>query len=104
MSRQIEADHSKQFLLPEAIDDYIGSDHPARFINAVVSQLDIRAFGLRESDTDTEGRPRLGTIVPNGARLLLSMWSYAYFFRIESSEDLQMVFAISRWPLITILV
>ena len=95
MSRQIEADHSKQFLLPEAIDDYIGSGHPARFIYEVVSQLDFHSFGLGESNTD-EGRPHYGP------RLLLSMWSYAYFFRIESSEDLQMVFVSWRWPHITI--
>jgi transposase len=83
MSRQIEADHSKQFLLPEALDDYIGSDHPARFIYEVVSQMDLRSFGTNYSNTD-EGRPRYG------ARLLLSMWSYAYFFRIESSRKLEM--------------
>src|ERR1017187_10330947 len=83
MSRQIEADHSKQFLLPEAIDDYIGSDHPARFIYEVVSQMDLRSFGTNSSGTD-EGRPRYG------ACLLLSMWSYAYFFRIESSRKLEM--------------
>lgn len=83
MSRAIEADHSTQFLLPEAIDDYIGPDHPARFIYDVVCQLDLRAFGMHASDTE-EGRPRYG------ARLLLSMWSYAYFFRIESSRKLEM--------------
>jgi transposase len=66
MSRAIEADHSKQFLLPEAIDDYVGPDHPARFIYDVVCQLDLRAFGMHASDTE-EGRPRYG------ARLLLSM-------------------------------
>ena len=83
MSRAIEADHSKQFLLPESIDDYIGSDHPARFIYEVVQQLDLRAFGQRPSASE-DGRPHYGP------RLLLSMWSYAYFFGIESSRKLEL--------------
>ncbi|MFI5324354.1 MAG: IS1182 family transposase [Thermodesulfobacteriota bacterium] len=83
MSRHIESDHSKQFLLPESIDDYIGSDHPARFIYEVISHLDLRAFDSGRTATD-EGRPRYG------ARLLLSMWSYAYFFGIDSSRKLEM--------------
>ena len=87
MSRHIEADHSEQFLLPEAVDDYVGADHPARFIYDVVCQLALGSFGLRSgagtSETE-EGRPRYG------ARMLLSMWAYAYFFHIESSRRLEM--------------
>jgi hypothetical protein len=36
-------------LLPEAVDDYVGSDNPVRFIDAFVDGLDLAAAGLRAS-------------------------------------------------------
>src|SRR2546430_1998539 len=34
-------------LLPEAIDDYVGCDNPARFIDAFVARLDLAAAGVQ---------------------------------------------------------
>ena len=35
-------DRSQLLLLPEAVDDYVGSDNPVRFIDAFVDGLDSR--------------------------------------------------------------
>lgn len=88
MSRQITADHSKIFLLPEAIDDYVGTSHPSRFIAAVVGAMDLRPFDRGKSavsvlDSD-DGRPCYGS------EMLLGMWLYAYLFHIDSSRRLEM--------------
>src|SRR5437763_7776482 len=34
-------DRSQLLLLPEAVDDYVGSDNPVRFIDAFVDGLDL---------------------------------------------------------------
>ena len=39
-------DRSQQLLLPEAVDDYVGSDNPVRFIDAFVEGLDLAAAGF----------------------------------------------------------
>ena len=36
-------DRSQLLLLPEAVDDYVGSDNPVRFIDAFVDELDLAA-------------------------------------------------------------
>ncbi len=39
-------DRSQVLLLPEAVDDYVGADHPVRFIDAFVDGLDLAAAGF----------------------------------------------------------
>src|SRR5215469_8428917 len=39
-------DRSQLLLLPEAVDDYVGSDNPVRFIDAFVDGLDLAAAGF----------------------------------------------------------
>ena len=41
---------SQLLLLPEAVDDYVGSDNPARFIDAFVDGLDLTAAGFGRLD------------------------------------------------------
>jgi hypothetical protein len=36
-------DRSQLLLLPDVVDDYVGSDNPVRFIDAFVDGLDSRA-------------------------------------------------------------
>jgi hypothetical protein len=47
-------DRSQTLLFPEAVDDYIGTDNPVRFIDAFVDGLDLAAAGLSGSSQ----RPR----------------------------------------------
>ncbi len=42
-------DRSQLLLLPEAVDDYVGSDNPVRFIDAFVDGLDLAAAGFGPS-------------------------------------------------------
>ena len=48
MGRFIEgADRTQVTLLPEAIDDYVGDNNPARVVDAFIDALDLA--GLREA-------------------------------------------------------
>ena len=44
-------------LLPEAVDDYVGSDNPVRFIDAFVDGLDLTAAGFLRVEAKAMGRP-----------------------------------------------
>ena len=46
MSHIFGFERSQLLLLPEAIDDYVGSDNPVRFIDAFVDGLDLAAAGF----------------------------------------------------------
>ena len=57
MSREIRADYSRTFLFPPSLEDWIGADHPARFIRDFVESLDFKVLGFRTPLGDT-GRSR----------------------------------------------
>lgn len=82
MVNQIEANYSEQMLLPPSVEDWIGYDHPARFIREIVSQIDLEEIGIRQPKLKT-GRP------PYSIRLLLRVWLYGYWKRIRSSRKLE---------------
>ena len=44
-------------VLPESVDDYIGADKPARFIDAFVDALDLAAAGFVRVEAKATGRP-----------------------------------------------
>jgi hypothetical protein len=44
-------------LLPEAVDDYVGSDNPVRFIDAFVDGLDLVEAGFGRVQPKATGRP-----------------------------------------------
>jgi hypothetical protein len=50
-------DRSQLLLLPEAVDDYVGSDNPVRFIDAFVDGLDLAAAGFGRVAPKVTGRP-----------------------------------------------
>ncbi len=53
---QIRADYKQVFLLPPSIDDWVGLDHPARFIRDFVDALDLETLGFCVPTAGT-GRP-----------------------------------------------
>jgi transposase len=82
MSKDIRADYSQTFLLPLSLENWVGVNHPARFIRDFVASIDFESLGFRVPQLST-GRP------PYSADLLLSVWLYGYLNRIRSSRGLE---------------
>lgn len=77
----IEADFTKRYLLPPALEDFVPADHPARFIREFVEC--ILASGeveLQWRSGHGEGRP------PYSAALLLRVWLYGYMTGVTSTR------------------
>ena len=70
-------------LLPEAVDDYVGSDNPVRFIDAFVDGLDLTAAGFLRVEAKAIGRP---SYAPGD---LLKLYIYGYLNRVRSSRRLE---------------
>jgi len=69
-------------LFPPALEDWVGGDHPVRFLREFVDQLDLGQLGF-EVPTAREGRP------PYHPNLLLKIWLYGYFFKLRSTRKLE---------------
>jgi transposase len=82
MGKQIRADYEQILMFPPSVEDWVGKDHPARFIRDFVDSLDLREIEIEIPDADT-GRP------PYAADLMLKVWLFGYFNRIRSSRKLE---------------
>jgi transposase len=82
MSQPIAPDYGQQFLFPPALEDWVPTDHPVRFLREFVDQLDLAALNFA-MPVAREGRP------PYHPSLLLKIWLYGYFHRIRSSRKLE---------------
>jgi transposase len=82
MGHEIRADYEQVLLLPPYVEQWVGEDHPARFIRDFVDSLDLRALGFRASTTEV-GRPSYSS------DLLLKVWLYGYFNKIRSTRRLE---------------
>ena len=76
-------ERSQLLLLPEAIDDYVGSDNPVRFIDAFVDGLDLTKAGFIRVAPKATGRPGYA---PGD---LLKLYLYGYLNRVRSSRRLE---------------
>jgi transposase len=87
MSREIRPDYETQFLFPPSLEQFVGADHPARFVREFVDALDLSALGLTEEQEarrhDPNGRPHYAV------DLLLKVWLYGYMYGIRSSRALE---------------
>lgn len=82
MAQPIAPDYGQQFLFPPALEDWVPSDHPTRFLREFVDQLDLPTLGF-SMPVAVEGRP------PYHPSLLLKIWLYGYFHRIRSTRKLE---------------
>lgn len=87
MSREIQPDYETQYLFPRSLEEWVGPEHPARFVREFVDALDIETLGLTDEQralrNDPNGRPHYAVT------LLLKVWLYAYMNRIRSSRALE---------------
>lgn len=74
---------SQLLLLPEAVDDYVSSDNPVRFIDAVVDGLDLAQAGFVQVEAKATERPGYA---PGD---LLKLCIYGYLNRVRSSRRLE---------------
>lgn len=74
---------SQRLLLPESIEDYIGTDNPVRFIDAFVDSLDLEASGFVRASPKSTGRPGYDPAD------LLKLYIYGYLNRVRSSRRLE---------------
>jgi transposase len=82
MTYEREADYTESFLLPPAVEDWVGQDHPARFVRSFVDSLDLGGLGFRVREA-SRGAPSYSSGV------LLKAWLYGYLRRITSSRRLE---------------
>ncbi len=92
MTREIRADYSQTFLLPPSLEDWVGADHPARFIRDFVESLDFEALGFCTPSCDT-GRLRYSN------ELLESAWLFGYGRKIRSSRGLERTCRDNDYPI-----
>ena len=76
-------DRTQAVLLPEVLDDYILPDHPVRFLDAFVAQLDLGALGFQRAVPADTGRPGYD---PGD---LLRLYLYGHLHRIRSTRRLE---------------
>jgi len=78
-------DRHQILLLPPRLDDYVGPDHPVRFLDAFVAKLDLRAAGFQFPKEDPEGRGRPAYAPAD----LLKLYLYGYLHQLRSSRRLE---------------
>ena len=83
MKRFIQGEcRTQSILLPECLDDYVGDTNPVRVVDVFVDELDLGKLSFEVQPAST-GRPGYHPAV------LLKLYIYGYFNRVQSSRRLE---------------
>lgn len=82
MARMIAPDYNQTMFLPPSVEDWVGPNHPARFIRDLIDSMDLEWEGFVVPRVQN-GRP------PYSPGLLLGVWLYGYFEKIRSCRALE---------------
>lgn len=82
MRQILRADYAQQLMFPPTLEEWVGPEHPARFIREFVAIQDLRGLGL-----DTLDREEGGTAYDPA--LLLSAWLLGYQQKVLSTRGLE---------------
>lgn len=83
MKHRRAQDRAQTQLLPETVEDYVPPEHPVRFLDAFVAQLDLPTLGFAKAIPAHTGRP------PYDPGDLLRLYLYGYGQRLRSSRALE---------------
>lgn len=83
MNHRAGLDRSQTLLFPEALEDYVATENPVRFLDAFVGSLELLALGFAKAQCADTGRP------PYDPAALLKLYLYGYLHRIRSSRLLE---------------
>jgi len=81
MGREIRAEYDQMLMFPPSVEDWVGEDHPARFIRDFVDALDLEELGFRVPVSAVGGG--------YAPELLLKALLYGYLNRIRWSRKLE---------------
>jgi len=76
-------ERSQTQLLPPCVEDYVGQESPARFIDAFAEELNFKELGFAQAEPASTGRP------PYHPADLTKLYLYGYLNRIRSSRRLE---------------
>ncbi|MFP4460447.1 MAG: transposase [Candidatus Zixiibacteriota bacterium] len=79
---EITADRERAFVMPPYIEEWVDKTHPARFIDAIVENLDLESLGFKKS-TSTKGRPNYSN------KMMLKIILYAHFCKIRTLRGIE---------------
>lgn len=82
MRQILTADYAQQLMFPPTLEEWVGPEHPARFIREFVAMQDLRALGLDTLDREEGG-------VAYDPALLLSAWLLGYQQKILSTRGME---------------
>jgi transposase len=74
--------YAQRFLLPPSLEDWVGQEHPVRFVRDFVDALELAKLGIKDPQGEV-GRP------PVGADVLLKVWLYGFTQRVRSTRKLE---------------
>jgi transposase len=83
MNHRTGLDRSQTLLFPERLEDYIAPENPVRFLDAFVSDLDLKSLGFARAQCAATGRPSYDPAV------LLKLYLYGYLHRVRTSRLLE---------------